>query len=59
MQLINSERKTLTFADKTTNLYKPEKKQQKKLLKDSITTTYKKVNIKKLENQSTYKGKTS
>ena len=46
IQLISSECKTLTFADKITNLCKLDKKQYKKLLKDSITTTYKKVNRK-------------
>ena len=46
IQLINSESKTLIFADETTNLYKLEKKQYKKFLKDSITITYKKVNKK-------------
>lgn len=52
IKLINSESKTLTFPDETTNLYKLEKEQCNKLLKDSITTAYKKVNrnIRKLLN---------
>ena len=33
---------TLTFADKTSNLYKLKKEQHQKMLNDSITTTYKK-----------------
>ena len=38
IQLINSESKTLTFADKTTSLYKLEKEQYKKWLKNLVTT---------------------
>ena len=34
---------TLTFADKTSNLYKLKKEKYQKMLNDSITTTYKKV----------------
>ena len=33
---------TLTFADKTSNLYKLKKEKYQKMLNDSITTTYKK-----------------
>ena len=33
---------TLTFADKTSNLYKFKKEQHQKMLSDSITATYKK-----------------
>ena len=63
IQRIISENNTLTFANKTTNLYKLDKEQYKKLLKDSITTTYKKVNknIDKqinLEETNIVKGKT-
>ena len=36
---------TLTFADKTFNLYKLKKEQYKKMLNDSLTTTYKCDNI--------------
>ena len=48
IQLINSEIKTPTFANKTktTNRYKLEKEEYNKLLKDSNTTTYKKVKQK-------------
>ena len=56
IQLFNSESKTQTFADKTTNLYKLEKKQYKKPLKHSVTTTYERVN-KKIEKQINLEGK--
>ena len=56
IQLINSESKKLTFADKTTNLYKLEKEEYSKLMKDSITTTYKKVN-KNIEKRINLEGK--
>ena len=39
---IHSTDTTLTFADKTSSLYKLKKEQYKKMLNDSITTTYKK-----------------
>ena len=39
---INTIDTTLTFADKTSNLYKLKKEQYQKMLNDSITTTYKK-----------------
>ena len=39
---IHSTDTTLTFADKTSNLYKFKKEQNKKMLNDSITATYKK-----------------
>ena len=39
---INSTDTTLTFANKTSNLYKLKKEQYKKMLNDPITTTYKK-----------------
>ena len=44
IKTINEETKTLTFADKTTNMYKLTKEEYNKFLKDSITTTYKMVN---------------
>ena len=63
IELINSESKTLTFTDRITNLYKLEKEQYNKLLKGSITTTYKivKRNIRKqmnLEGKNIIKDKT-
>ena len=41
--------KTMTFADKTTNIYRLTREEYEKILNDSITTTYKKAsnNIKK------------
>ena len=41
---INNDPKTLTFADKTSNMYKITKEEYNKLLHDSITNTYKKAN---------------
>ena len=63
IKLINSESKTLTFPYETTNLYKLEKEQCNKLLKDSITTAYKKVNrnigkLLNLEGKNIVKDKT-
>ena len=52
IKLINNESKTLTFVSKTKNLYNLEKEEHKKLLKDSITTTYKKVIKKKTKNKN-------
>ena len=62
IQRINSESKT-TFADKTSTIYQREKEHYKKLLKDSITTTCKKVNSKigkqiNVEGKSIIKDKT-
>ena len=42
MKTIRSSKKTVTPADKTSNMYRLEKVEYEKLLKDSITTTYKK-----------------
>ena len=63
IQQINCGSETLRFADETKNLYKLEKEQYNKLLKDSITTTYKTVkrNIKEqinLEGKNIVKDKT-
>ena len=63
IQRINSESKTITFADKTTTIHQREKEHYKKLLKDSITTTCKKVNGKigkqiNVEGKSIIKDKT-
>ena len=44
--MITSSSKTLTPADKTSNMYRLETSQYRKLLNDSITTTYKKTNGK-------------
>ena len=42
--LINSTPTTLTFADKTSNLYKLPKEEYHQLLNNAVTSTYKKVN---------------
>ena len=42
---IHSSENVLVFADKTTNLYEADKHQYSKLLRDSITKTYKKAEI--------------
>ena len=44
IRTINNTDATLTFADKTTNLYKLSKEDHNKLLQNAVTTTYKKVN---------------
>ena len=44
IRTINETQTTLTFADKTTNLYKLTKEDHNKLLRNAVTTTYKKVN---------------
>ena len=46
IKTINNTNKTLTFADKTSNLYKLSKEEYNKLLNESITTTYKMVSDK-------------
>ena len=44
IRTINNTTTTLTFADKTTNLYKLSKEDHNKLLHNAVTSTYKKVN---------------
>ena len=56
IKMITSSSKTLTPADKTSNMYRLETCQYKKLLNDSITTTYKKTN-RKLESKINTAGK--
>ena len=46
IKTINSKNTTLTFADKTSNMYLLEKHQYDKLLKDSVTSNYKKASTK-------------
>ena len=53
---IHSTDTTLTFADKTSNLYKLKKEQYKKMLNDSITITYKK-SIDNIHNKINTDGK--
>ena len=57
--VIHSKGSTLSFADKTSNLYKIKKEHYYKMLKDSITTTYKKAsdNIhNKIKTDRTHEG---
>lgn len=44
IQTIRNTKTTLTFADKTSNIYKPSKEQHNKLLNNAVTSTYKKMN---------------
>ena len=39
---VRSSKKTLTFADKTSNIYRLEKEEYRRLLKNVVTATYKK-----------------
>lgn len=44
IQTIRNTKTTLTFADKTSNIYKLSKEQHNKLLNNAVTSTYKKMN---------------
>ena len=44
IKLIKDSHKTMTFADKTSNMYRLTKEQYDKLIMNSITSTYKKTN---------------
>ena len=54
--IIKNTKTTLTFADKTSNLYKVPKEQYEKLVNNAITTSYKKIN-KKAQDQINSQGK--
>ena len=54
---IKNTKATLTFADKSSNVYKVTKAQYEKLLNNAITTSYKKVS-KKTQDQINNQGKT-
>ena len=41
---VRSSKKTLTFADKTSNMYRLDKKQYRRLLQNAVTATCKKSN---------------
>ena len=41
---VRSSKKTLTFADKTSNIYRLEKEEYRRLLQNAVTATYKKSN---------------
>ena len=46
MQLIHNSKKTLTFADKISNMYRFTKEEHNKLLRNAITSKYEKTNTK-------------
>ena len=56
IRTIKNTKTTLTFADKTSNVYKVTKEQYEKLLNNAITTSYKKVS-KKTQDQINNQGK--
>ena len=52
---VRSSKKTMTFADKTSNMYRLEKEEYHRLLQNAVTTTYKKSN-KETERKINCKG---
>ena len=46
IRLIHNSKKTMTFADKTSHIYRLTKVEDKKLLRNAITSKYKKTNTK-------------
>ena len=56
IRLIHNSKKTMTFADKTSNIYRLTKEEHNKLLRSAITSKYKKTNIK-VKNKINKKGK--
>ena len=44
LRKVRSSKKALTFADKTSNMYRLEKEEYRRLLQNAVTTTYKKSN---------------
>ena len=56
IKTIKNTKTTLTFADKTSNVYKVPKEQYKKLVNNAITTSYKKIS-KKTQDQINNQGK--
>ena len=46
IKLIHNSKKTMTFADKTSNMYELTKEEHNKLLRTPITSKYKKANTK-------------
>ena len=56
MRTIKNTKTTLTFSDKTSNVYKVPKEQYEKLLSNAITTSYKKVS-KKTQDHINNQGK--
>ena len=55
LRKVRSSKKTLTFADKTSNMYRLEKEEYRHLLQNAVTTTYKKSN-KETERRIKCKG---
>ena len=56
IRLIHNSKKTMTFADKTSNIYRLTKEEHNKLLRSAIISKYKKTNIK-VKNKINKKGK--
>ena len=46
IRLIHNSKKTMTFADKTSNMYRLTKEEHNKLLRNAVTSKYKKTNTK-------------
>ena len=46
IRLIHNSKKTMTFADKTSNMYRLTKEEHNKLLRNAITSKYKKTKKK-------------
>ena len=56
IRLIHNSKKTITFADKTSNMYRLTKEEHNKLLRNAITSKYKKTNTK-IKDKINKKGK--
>ena len=56
IRLIHNSKKTMTFADKTSNMYRLTKEEHNKLLRNAITSKYKKTK-KKIKDKINKKGK--
>ena len=57
IKIIKNTKATLTFANKTSNLYKVPKEQYEKLVNNAMTTSYKKIIRKKAQDQISSEGK--
>ena len=56
IRLIHNSKKTMTFADKTCNMYRLTKEEHNKLLRNAVTSKYKKTNAK-IKDKRNKKGK--
>ena len=56
IRLIHNSKKTMTFADKTCNMYRLTKEEHNKLLRNAVTSKYKKTNTK-IKDKINKKGK--